>query len=146
MIVRGHFEHLSLAVYGTTVRTDDRRASAYEPKLVRELDHAQLPPTLNPSNSRDPTVLAKSLLPTSDAPISLELIIRLMFCLKPANEDWEKPAFPHLYSALDELDAHPSIEFAIDLTARPSPDNAELDSLKDFASNVAKILDAEVCA
>lgn len=142
MIIRGQFQSLSLAVYGSTA-SDEPKPSC-EPRRTTHVEHTPLSPLLDPSNCVDPTSLARSLLPVSDAPVTLELITRLMFCLKPANEDWEKPTFPHLYADLDEFNDASSVDLAIDITSRPVSDEEVEETLRTFALNVADIFNPDV--
>ena len=145
MIIRGSFQYLSLAVYGNTVAgNEDITQRAYEPKPLPVLEHTSLSPQLDPSNTLDPTTLARSLLSSSEAPVPLELITKLMFCLKPSNEDWDEAEFPYLYSDLGLFNDRPTVDFAVEVTARPTSDQVEEVILKEFAANVANVFDPDV--
>lgn len=147
MIVRGKFEKLSLAIYGDIVSESPTPATEYTPKQLPQISHSSLPPALDPANSIDPTELARSLLnlvPIMDRP-NLALIIRLMFCLKPSNEDWEEKDFPHLYSnlelGLDDL----NLEKAVEMTSRPVSDSIDEEIVKTFARRLGESVEEYVC-
>jgi hypothetical protein len=137
MILRGKFEKLSLAVYGYAV--------VETPLPIRDqtcplpsISVTPLPPSLNPANTADPTALAQSLMnliPAMDRP-TLPLITRLMFCLKPSNEDWDEPQFPHLYSDLEADVFDLNLEKATEMTGRPVSDDIDEIILRDFAVSV----------
>lgn len=133
MIIRGKFEKLSLAVYGDIVSEGSTSFPTYEPRQLPHVSYNVLPSALDPANNIDPTELARSLLTlVPDCP-NLTLIIRLMFCLKPSNEDWEEKNFPHLYSDLKNGLDNLNLEKAVDMTARPVSDAVDENVLKNFA-------------
>lgn len=139
MIIRGDFEKLSLAVYGSPVTDTLLSATEYDLRPLPAITMSKLPLTLDPASSLDPTSLAQSLLtltPKDNRP-SLPLIARLMFCLKPSNEDWDEPYFPHLYSDLDTDALDFSLEKAAEMTARPVSDEVDESILRNFAINLA---------
>ena len=85
----------------------------------------------------DPSELARGLLTLiPDAP-DLRLITRLMFCLKPSNEDWEERGFPYLFSDLEKDLDELNLDKAVETTARPVSDNIEEDVLKYFAERLS---------
>ena len=49
----------------------------------------------------------------------LSLVVHLMFCLRPTNEDWEHPDLPYLYSDLDSEDEMHSIATLVQFISRP---------------------------
>ncbi|KAL5530102.1 hypothetical protein ACEPAF_6359 [Sanghuangporus sanghuang] len=135
MIVRGKFEKLSLAIYGDIVSESLDSLQTYKPRQLPQVLYSSLPPSLDPANSMNPTALAQSLLtliPEAGRP-TLALIVRLMFCLKPSNEDWEEKDFPYLYSILDQGLNDLSLEKAVDMTSRPVDDMVDEGVLKNFA-------------
>ncbi|KAI0047358.1 hypothetical protein FA95DRAFT_1559201 [Auriscalpium vulgare] len=100
MIVKGNFEKLSMAIYGDLVAEPALPPTSYTPSLLPTSSSTPLTPSLDPANHADPTALARALLQLiPDAP-PLPLVIRLMFCLKPKNEDWDLPQFPYLHPDL----------------------------------------------
>ena len=146
MIVRGKFEKLSLAIYGDIVSETTSPPQYYSSKQLPQLSYSSLPPTFDPANNLNPTALAESLLrsiPASEK-VALPLIVRLMFCLKPSNEDWEEENFPHLYSALDDGLEDLNLEKAVDMTSRPVDDSVDETILKDFAEKLGDSVDEYV--
>ncbi|CDO69568.1 hypothetical protein BN946_scf184759.g8 [Trametes cinnabarina] len=148
MIVKGDFESVSMAIYGDVV-ADSHAAPqtlTYEPRALSSITPAPLPPVLDPANTRDPSQLARQLLKLiPDAP-ELELVIRLVFCLKPSNDDWDLPDFPYLHPDLDNLPAELDLEKALRLTTRPVPDDISPDTVSAFAQKVAQSIDLKVFA
>ncbi|KAJ7068757.1 hypothetical protein C8F01DRAFT_1208184 [Mycena amicta] len=138
MIVKGEFQSLSIAIYGETVRDTPATSPAYEPLPLPVLNPLPLSETVDPASMLDPTQVANQLLDLIPNSPKLELIIRLMFCLKPSNEDWDLPEFPYLFADLEaECDAF-NLDVAVDLTARPIPDDTAYDVRSAFASKVAE--------
>lgn len=144
MIVKGSFDSVSMAIYGDVVNELPPPRATYEPKPLPYLDQVPLPEALDPANTRDPTKLARTLLDLiPDAP-SLPVIIRLMFCLKPANEEWDLPEFPYIFPDLEQLSDEGGIEEAFRLTSRPVSDDTSPDSFVQFAEKVVKGIDLTV--
>ncbi|KAI5993615.1 hypothetical protein EDD15DRAFT_2388047 [Pisolithus albus] len=88
--LRGDFETVSMAIYGEPVSEVLPVITAYE---------AQPLPVIEPT--------------------PLNLVIRLMFCLKPPEDDWDLPEFPHLYSDLHEEDMDIDLDSAYRCLSRP---------------------------
>lgn len=142
MIARGTFQSVSMAIYGDVVSEMPPPSLTYEPKAIPSFDPIPLSNALDPSNFRDPTRLALQLLELiPDAP-PLSLIIRLMFCLKPSNDDWDLPEFPYLYADLDE--DFSDLEKAFRLTSRPVADTTSHASFARFSEAVARSLGPKV--
>ncbi|TFK90885.1 hypothetical protein K466DRAFT_483964 [Polyporus arcularius HHB13444] len=138
MIVKGSFECVSMAIYGEVVSDNAPTPATYEPRPLPSVSPVALTPSLDPANTRDPTQLARQLLKLiPDAP-ELELVVRLVFCLKPSNEDWDLPEFPYLHPDLDEDVAEFDLEKAFRLTTRPVPDNVSSEAVSRFAEKVAR--------
>lgn len=136
MIIRGKFEKLSLAVYGDIISDSLPPVQSYKSKPLPQTSHNTLPSYLDPSNCIDPTQLAQSLLSLiTDAP-PLPLITRLMFCLKPSNDDWDEPEFPYLFSKLDKDLDDLDLERAAEITTRPVSDNVDDEVLQFFAQRL----------
>ncbi|KAI0677202.1 hypothetical protein C8Q78DRAFT_74512 [Trametes maxima] len=141
MIVKGDYEFVSMAIYGEVVSEVTTVPSRYLPRSLPGVTSSPLSSSLDPANSRDPTQLARQLLKLiPDAP-DLELVIRLIFCLKPSNDDWDLPEFPHLYPDLDNTGAEFDLEQALRLTARPVPDDVSPETVSRFAEKVAQSVD-----
>ena len=142
MIVKGAFESVSMAIYGDVVSEMPPPSLTYEPKAIPSFDPIPLSSALDPSNFRDPTKLALQLLELiPDAP-PLPLVIRLMFCLKPSNDDWDLPEFPYLYADLDE--DFSDLEKACRLTSRPVADTTSHASFARFSEAVARSVGPKV--
>ena len=142
MIVKGAFESVSMAIYGDVVNELPPPKTTYEPRPLPTLDPIPLSPALDPANARDPTTLSRQLLYLiPDAP-PLPLIIRLMFCLKPSNEDWDLPDFPYLFADLSQLPDDPGIDEVYRTTMRPVSDETTADTFADLAEKVTRGLNA----
>lgn len=138
MIVKGAFECLSMAIYGDVVDELSPPRITYEPGLLPTHDPIPLSSALDPANARDPTKLARQLLDLIPEAPPLPLIIRLMFCLKPSNEDWDLPDFPYLFSDLEQLTEETSIDDIFRLTARPLSDVTKADSLAELSQKLVQ--------
>ncbi|KAF8559444.1 hypothetical protein OG21DRAFT_1503348 [Imleria badia] len=137
MIVRGDFESVSMAIYGEVVTDATAFATSYTPDLLQLPDPVPMSPALDLANASDPTCLARKLLTLiPDAP-SLNLVICLMFCLKPPNDDWDLPEFPHLYSDLGEEDMDIDLDSAFRCLSRPVAEDVSVESLQRFAEKIA---------
>lgn len=146
MIVKGSFESVSMAIYGEVVDELPPPASTYEPKSLPTLDPIPLSETLDPANFRDPSKLATQLLELiPDAP-SLPLITRLMFCIKPSNDDWDLPEFPYLYAQLGELPEGADMQEAYKLASHPLPDDKPDASYVEFAEKISRGIGPAVSA
>lgn len=137
MVIRGHFKKLSLAVYGSTLPESSSALPTYQPKPLRQLSPISIPPSLDVAAKVDPSELARGLLTLiPDAP-NLRLITRLMFCLKPSNEDWEERGFPYLFSDLEKDLDELNLDKAVEMTARPVSDDCDEEVLKYFAERLS---------
>ncbi|KAJ6515411.1 hypothetical protein C8R45DRAFT_208402 [Mycena sanguinolenta] len=136
MIVKGSFQSISIAIYGETVSEPTLDVPTYEPKSLPSVHPRLLSRAVDPSSMQDPTHLANQLLSLIPDSPPLTLVIRLMFCLKPSNEDWDLPEFPYLHA---DLDAEPDIdlETAVLCTTKPVRDDISYESLLTFATKVA---------
>ncbi|KAI0310418.1 hypothetical protein OF83DRAFT_874002 [Amylostereum chailletii] len=141
MIVRGNFSKVSLAIYGELAIENPILATTYTPRPLQPIVSTPLSSAIDPANAHDPTGLARSLLNLiPDAP-PFELVVRLMFCLKPPGEDWDLPGFPYLHPDLDEqTDDDFDLEAAVRLTTQPFADDAAYEVLQRFADRVADAL------
>ena len=136
MIVKGAFESVSMAIYGEVVNELPPPRTTYEPRLLPTLEPIPLSEALDPANARDPTRLARKLLELIPESPPLPLIIRLMFCLKPLNDDWDQPDFPYLFADLDQLSEESSLDDIFKLTSRPISDETSLQSLVELSQKV----------
>ena len=144
MIVKGAFECVSLAIYGEVASEAPSSSPAYYPKAHASLDPIPIPRALDPSTSYDPTQLARELLKLiPDAP-PLELIVRLMFCLKPSHDDWDSPEFPYLHPDLEQLDEEADLEQVSELLMRPVADDIKEEILAQFCESVAGMIGEKV--
>ncbi|KAJ6560426.1 hypothetical protein B0H19DRAFT_116148 [Mycena capillaripes] len=138
MIVKGAFQSISLAIYGETVSESPSDPSPYEPKPLPSVEPRPLSRAVDPSSMLDPTRLANQLLALIPDSPPLALVIRLMFCLKPSNEDWDLPDFPYLHADLDVESEAFDLETALSCTAKPVRDDISYDALSAFAIKVAE--------
>ncbi|KAF8267433.1 hypothetical protein EI94DRAFT_1801673 [Lactarius quietus] len=137
MIVKGNFTKLSMAIYGDVASELPSAPSSYVPSTLPSLNPIPLSPPLDPANSDDPSTLTRNLLSLiPDAP-PLPLVIRLMFCLKPANDDWDLPEFPYLHPDLEVDPMEFDLDYVYQLTSQPVADDVPLDVLQRFADRVA---------
>lgn len=148
MIVKGDFTKLSMAIYGDVVSdlpSSPPSPSYHFPGGLLPLTPTPLSPALDPAISADPTTLTRNLLSLiPDAP-PLPLVIRLMFCLKPVNDDWDLPEFPYLHPDLDDDPVEFDLDYAYQLTGQPVADDIPLDVLQRFADRVADAVEPKVC-
>ncbi|KAF7294319.1 hypothetical protein HMN09_01160900 [Mycena chlorophos] len=141
MIVKGDFKSISIAIYGEIVAEAPPTQPEYAPRLLPELNPLPLSEPVDPASMRDPTQVARQLLDLIPNSPNLELVIRLMFCLKPSNEDWDLPEFPYLFADLEEqCDTAFDLELALELTTRPLPDDTPHEKLSAFAVKVAETI------
>jgi hypothetical protein len=145
MIVKGNFTKLSMAIYGDVASELPSSPSAFHPPgVLLPFTPTPLSPALDPANSADPTTLTRNLLSLiHDAP-PLPLVIRLMFCLKPANDDWDLPEFPYLHPDLDDDPVDFDLDYAYQLTSQPVADDVPLGVLQRFADRVADAIEPKV--
>ncbi|KAL4076344.1 hypothetical protein J3A83DRAFT_4411043 [Scleroderma citrinum] len=140
MIVRGDFETVSMAIYGEPISDTPMASTSYQPRPLPVLEPVSISPALDLAKSTDPTHLARQLLSLiPDAP-SLNLVIRLMFCLKPPNDDWDLPEFPHLYSDLHEEDIDIDLDSAYRCLSRPVADDISGEALQRFGEKIAEAI------
>lgn len=144
MIVKGAFQSISLAIYGETVSESPSEPAPYEPKPLPAVDPRPLSKAVDPASMLDPTRLANQLLSLIPDSPPLALVIRLMFCLKPSNEDWDLPDFPYLHADLDAESEVFDLETALSCTAKPVRDDISYDALSAFAMKVAESIGSKV--
>lgn len=138
MIVRGDFETVSMAIYGDVVSDTPPKSPTYSPLSLPTHSSVPLVPALDAAKSKDPTALARNLLALIPNAPSLSLVIRLMFCLKQPNDDWELPEFPHLFSDLNEEDMDIDLDTAFRCLSRPVVDGISSDQLHRYAKKVSE--------
>ncbi|KAJ7167651.1 hypothetical protein C8R46DRAFT_1093694 [Mycena filopes] len=139
MIVKGAFQSVSIAIYGETVSEPAPDPTSYEPRPIPVVEPRPLSKAVDPARMLDPTHLAKQLLTLIPGSPPLCLVIRLMFCLKPSNEDWDLPEFPYLHADLnteDEIESF-DLDAALLCTAKPVRDDIPYEALSAFAIKVA---------
>ncbi|KZV64689.1 hypothetical protein PENSPDRAFT_757048 [Peniophora sp. CONT] len=137
LILSGDFDKLSLAVYGTTVSDSTHSVGVYEPSPLPTSQLRQLEDALNPASHYDPAVLALSLLKLiPDAP-PFSLVVPLSWCLKPEEDDWERPDFPYIYADLEEWgEGELTAGKACLVTKRPASDDISFDARERFVLRV----------
>ena len=146
MIVKGEFTKVSMAIYGDIVSEHPSSPIPYTPTPLPILEPTPLSSSIDPSNSSDPTVLARQLLESiPDAP-PLSLVIRLMFCLKPSNDDWDLPDFPYLHPDLDEDTLDFDLDKACQMLGRPVADDVSYEVLQEFVDRVSDAIGPKVRA
>lgn len=138
MIVKGSFSALSMAIYGDVVIDTPPVIKNYEPQSLPALEPTPLSRAIDPANSADPTEVAKQLLALIPDSPPLSLVVRLMFCLKPSNEDWDLPDFPYIYADLDtQTGDEEDLEAIFEIVSKPVRDNTTDEALEIFAARIA---------
>lgn len=146
MIVRGDFECVSMAIYGELITDATASVTSYAPGVLQLPEPVPISPALDLANASDPTGLARQLLALIPGAPPLNLVIRLMFCLKPPNDDWDLPEFPHLYSDLNEEDIDIDLDSAFRCLSRPVAEDVSVESLQQFAEKIADAIGPMVCS
>lgn len=145
MIFQGAFESVSLAIYGDLTAEQPILPLAYRPQPLPVVQHTPLTSSLDPANAKDPTLLARQLLELTPESPSLAIIVRLMYCVKPSDVDWEHPDFPYLHVDLGQEIADFSLEKAVTLTTEQISDELTPDQIFDFADKISNIIGPPVC-
>ncbi|SRR6266576_4514506 len=143
MIIKGDFQKLSLAVYGNVI-SDITPAPVYNSKPLQLPEPVPLTKAVDPANSSDPLTLARTLLLLMPESPSLSLVIRLMFCLKPSNDDWDHPDFPYLHAYIDRDDTAFDLESVVQNLSRPLPEDTTIEALEAFATRLADLIGPKV--
>ncbi|RDB19789.1 hypothetical protein Hypma_012890 [Hypsizygus marmoreus] len=137
MIVKGKFTVLSVAIYGDVVVEEPPTVKEYEPRPIPHLEPTPLPRAADPSNSSEPITLANQLLDLIPDSPPLSLVVQLMFCLKPSDEEWDLPEFPYIYADMDApIDEDTDLEQFIQGASKPVRIDTADDTLSAFASRV----------
>jgi hypothetical protein len=139
-----------MAVYGDLIG-ERLEAVEYEPKPLKVPIPVCLSPALDPAISSNPTALAEQLLTLMPSPTPLSLLIPLMFCLKPEEEDWDNPSFPYVYSnfgmALNDDDIENEVfdlGSLVQSVSKPLKDDVSAESLTEFAGKMKDLLGSDV--
>ncbi|TFK25945.1 hypothetical protein FA15DRAFT_319512 [Coprinopsis marcescibilis] len=139
MIVKGNFKVLTMAIYGEIV-AEQPPVLSYEPKPLPVVGPYPLSRVLDPANAADSEALAEKLLTLMPDSPRLSLVVRLMFCLKPSDEDWDEPAFPHLYADLENSDGDFDLEGIVNSASRPIRDDLPQDAFMTLVDRVNDFL------
>ena len=145
MIFQGAFEYVSLAIYGDLVTEQPALPRTYHPNPLPAVAPTPLNASLDTANAKDPTSLARQLLELIPESPSLAIVVRLMYCVKPSDADWEHPDFPYLYVDLGQDIADFSLEKAVKLTTEQISDELTSDQLSRFADKISNIIGPPVC-
>ncbi|KAF5363992.1 hypothetical protein D9756_000256 [Leucocoprinus leucothites] len=141
MIVKGSFHHISLAIYGSIV-SEQFPVLTYQPKTITPLEPEPLSTHFDPAHASDPTALAKSLLELVPNAPSLSLAVRLMFCLKPTEDDWDNPDFPHIYANLENDSEDYDLDSIVANLDRPIPEDVSQESLDRFVERLTDFVES----
>lgn len=147
MIVKGNYASVSLAIYGDVLSSSRPTAETYEARLMPPIDSYPLSRSLDSANMLEPDSLAQqllTLLPETKTP-GIPLIVPLMFCLKPPNEDWDDPSFPFIYGDLHPQDDEFTIRTALHATSRPVSHQSTIADIQSFAEKVTSCVESKVC-
>lgn len=145
IIFQGAFESVSLAIYGDLVAERPTPPVTYRPNPLPLVERAPLTGSLDPANAKDPTLLARQLLELTPESPSLAIVVRLMYCVKPSDVDWEHPDFPYLHVDLGQDIADFSLEKAVKLTTEQISDELTSDQLSHFADKISEVVGPPVC-
>lgn len=145
VIFQGAFESISLAIYGDLVTEQSTLPLTYSPNLLPAVESTPLAGSLDTAHAKDPTLLARQLLELIPESPSLAIVVRLMYCVKPSDADWEHPDFPYLYVDLGQDLADLSLEKAVKLTTEQISDELTSDQLSHFADKISNIIGPPVC-
>jgi len=145
VIFQGAFESLSLAIYGDLVTEQPTLPLTYRPSPLPAVENTLLAGSLDPANAKDPTLLARQLLELIPESPPLAIVVRLMYCVKPSDADWEHPDFPYLYVDLSQDIVDFSLEKAVKLTTEQISDELTSDQLLHFADKISNIVGPPVC-
>ena len=140
MIFQGTFKSVSLAIYGELVTEQPALPLTHRPLPLPAVERTPLAGSLDPANAKDPTLLAIQLLELIPESPSLAIVVRLMYCVKPSDADWEHPDFPYLYVDLSQDIVDFSLEKAVKLTTEQISDELTSDQFSDFAEKISSIV------
>lgn len=143
MIVKGRFEALSMAIYGEIV-SESPPVQIYEPKPFGSLEPVPLSRNIDPSSSSHPIQLAEQLLSLIPDSPPLSLVVRLMFCLKPSDDDWDHPDFPYLYADMGGDDESFDLEGIVQAISRPIRDDTSDEVLSAFVNRILDLIGPKV--
>ena len=147
MLVCGQFDVLTLAVYGEVVSADKLVAGAAilssSPPSYNNEPH-RLSAAVDVGNMNDPTTVARQLLELMPDSPPLPLAIRLIFCLKPAEEDWDNPEFPYLYADLEAAMQATDLEECLAYLVKPIHEDTPQAELEQFSEVVISLLSQSV--
>lgn len=115
----------------------------YKPSQLPVDEPIPLSPSIDLGNSLTPTSLAEQLLTLLPVTPSLPLVSRLVFSLKPEQEDWDDPDFPYLYADLDDHSVL-DLEGLVQSITRPIKDDVSSESLIAFATRMHDDLGSNV--
>ena len=140
MIFQGTFKSVSLAIYGDLVTEQPSLPLTHRPLPLPAVEHTLLAGSLDPANAKDPTLLAIQLLELIPESPPLAIVVRLMYCVKPSDVDWEHPDFPYLYVDLSQDIVDFSLEKAVKLTTEQISDELTSDQFSHFADKISSIV------
>jgi hypothetical protein len=133
-----------MAIYGDLV-AERATLTDYQPLPLSSTELPNLSRAIDPSNSTDPSSVAQELLTLIPDCPPLPLIIRLMFCLKLPDEDWDLPEFPYIFANLDDNLVDLDLDKAFLLVSRPVHDDLPTETLQRFTEKVGDLIGPKVC-
>lgn len=135
---------ISVATYGELVE-EPAIAEEYEPRPLPNPTPVYLSATVDLANSTTPTLLAEQLLSLLPVVPPLYLATRLIFSLKPEDEEWDRDGFPFLYTDLDiDTEDILDLETLVQSVSRPIRDDVSPESLSKFATRMHDSLGSNV--
>ncbi|KAF8492904.1 hypothetical protein JB92DRAFT_3236124 [Gautieria morchelliformis] len=141
MVVQGDFVHVTLAVYGDAASEPPLDPVSYEPTPLTAIVPHALAPALDPANSNEPTLLSRDIINLIPHAPLLPTAIRLIFCLKPADEDYGGDRFSSLDDCIvSDISGLEWLERAAETLMAPLHEDVSLDLLKAFSERISDAL------
>ncbi|KAG8788230.1 hypothetical protein FRC15_005400 [Serendipita sp. 397] len=94
---------VTLALYGNTGTSSQHNLESSTSTISNVVDISPLPRYLDIANATTPTGLASSLCHECVGKVSMLHILRLMFLLKPSDDDWSIGGYPARYADIPDL-------------------------------------------
>lgn len=140
MVIQGDFVQVTLAVYGDASSEPSLDPVSYEATPLSDIFHHRLSSALDPANSNEPTLHSREIFKLIPHSPPLPVVIRLIFCLKPAGAEWGGDLFSLDDCIATDVSGLGWLEKAVEPLMTPVHDNVSLDSLKVFAEKTSEAL------
>ena len=111
---------------------------------LSRLEPVPLSRNVDPSSSSLPIQLAEQLLSLIPESPPLLLVVRLMLCLKPSDDEWDHPDFLYLYADLGGDDESFDLEGIVQAISRPIRDDTSEEVLSAFVNRIVDLIGPKV--